>query len=665
MDIRDEIRYRYPYPIALTYHNTVNAREIMAAHDQRLKLFEVTLKYTASIAVCQYLIGSQHDDPQVNRTLRGLTRPSLGQWNGFLRVVLTYYKNNNRLAEMVVPDLYDAYFERRKDRPTLCDAYNAIRNCLEDRTDSGVKAVAVREVFDALVNYRNKTTGHGVVTRDLCERLNEPLLTVLEEVLGVMTFLRDHRLVYIEDVRVKRGSYTHELISYMGSTPPSRLSNAFVTTDPQQYRTEEQLYLCLKDQDVPALSLHPLMIAWQDDVLFLNESREKDIEYLSYQTGQIKKPDRLLEDFKEVLGDILVEGEEPAVAGEPVKVTPPPATPLERAMTAVEQENWAEARDQLQLIDQTDIHYPEARSLWQTVQRQIDLTEKYQRAIELVKQGQWAAALSALEALQAEQPGYRDVKALISMAQAEIARLKSLEVLYERAQEALANQRWVQALDLLRQLQEIRPGYRDVGILLDQQERLNTLYNQAMEEMRQRKWAVALTTLNQLQTLQENYRDVTTLINKTQEELDKEAELQEMYTQAKAQIALEAWEEAQKLLREIRRRQRDFQDVTALLKEVQAHLQRPCWKCGSIQPTNRKYCSKCGAALDETPSMIFEIPWTCWRCGKSVPAAKKFCINCGAPREKPAMVTCPRCGTENPAGRRFCSRCGTALKTEG
>jgi predicted amidophosphoribosyltransferase len=665
MDIKDEIRYRYPYPIALTYHNTVNAREAMAAHDQRLKLFEVILKYIASIAVCQYLTGDgKHEDPQVNRTLRSLMRPSLGQWNGFLRSVLTYYKNANRVSEMVVPDLYDVYFERRKDRPALCDAYNAVRNLLENRSDSGAKSVSVRELFDALITYRNKTTGHGVVTRDLCERMNEPLLAAMEESLAVMTCLRDHRLVYIEDVRIKRGSYTHELISYMGSTPPSRLGKAFATDDPKQYHTEEQLYLCLKDQDVPALSLHPLMIAWQGDVLFLNESAYgQDIEYLSYQTGQIKRPDRLLEDFRDILGDILAEeGTEAAatVIAAP-KTPPPPATPFERAVDAVEQENWTEARAQLQLVGEGDPHYGEAQSLRLKVQRQIDLTEKYQRVVELTKQGQWEAALPALEALQTEQPGYRDVKTLISTAQAEIAKLKSLEVLYDRAKDALDRQRWVQALDMLRQLQNIRPGYRDVGTLLDRQERLNTLYTQAMEEMTAHKWAVALTTLNQLQALQADYRDVAALVDKTQKELDKEAETEEMYSRAKVHMALEEWEKAQDLLKDIRNRKRDFRDVKDLLKEVQTHLQHPCWKCGTIQPTSRKFCSKCGADLTQLPSVEFAVPWTCWRCNTAVPQEKRFCIKCGAPREKPATVSCPNCGHENAADKQFCAKCGASL----
>jgi len=657
MDVKDEIRYRYPNPIALTYHNATNAREVVAAHDQRLRLFEVILKYLASIAICQYLAGPR-DDPRVNRTLRGLTRPSLGQWNGFLRSVLTYYKNANRRGELVVPEYYDAYFERRKDRPAMCDAYNAIRNVLENRSDSGAKSISVREFFDKLISYRNKTTGHGAVTRGLCERMNEPLFAGLEELLGNMTFLRDHWLVYIEDVRVKRGHYTHALVSYMGSTPPSRLPEAFVTADPSQYRTEEQLYLCLRDQNVPALSLHPLVIAWREDVLFLNESRDKDIEYLSYQTGQIRKPDRLLEDFKDILGDIMApEGK----AARPAPPKPPPATPYERAVTAVEQEDWAEALAQLQLVQKKDPQYAEAQTLLEKVQRQHDLLNKYQHATALMKQGQWEDAHQALQSLQEEQPGYHDVMALLRTTQSEIAKLKSLEVLYDQAQAALENQRWVQALDLLRRLQNIRTGYRDVGTLLDRQERLNKLYAQAMDEMKARKWAVALTTLSQLQNMQENYRDVTTLAEKTQAELDKEAELQEMYSQSKVHMALDEWEEAQKLLRDIRRRQRDFRDVRDLLKEVQEHLQRPCWKCGSIQSTSRKYCSKCGAALDEPPSLEFALPWTCWRCGKAVPAAKKFCIRCGAPREKPETTTCPQCGYENLPGKKFCAKCGAPL----
>ena len=98
MDTKSEILYRYPFPIAVTYLNADNAREAVGAHDQRLKLFEVTLKYLSSIAIAQYL-HDRLEDPRVKRALRGLARPSLGQWNGFLREVLGAYRRAGRLDD--------------------------------------------------------------------------------------------------------------------------------------------------------------------------------------------------------------------------------------------------------------------------------------------------------------------------------------------------------------------------------------------------------------------------------------------------------------------------------------------------------------------------------------------------------------------------------------
>ena len=32
MDVKLDILYRYPYPVAMTYHNADNAREVQGAH---------------------------------------------------------------------------------------------------------------------------------------------------------------------------------------------------------------------------------------------------------------------------------------------------------------------------------------------------------------------------------------------------------------------------------------------------------------------------------------------------------------------------------------------------------------------------------------------------------------------------------------------------------
>lgn len=47
----------------------------------------------------------------------------------------------------------------------------------------------------------------------------------------------------------------------------------------------------------------------------------------------------------------------------------------------------------------------------------------------------------------------------------------------------------------------------------------------------------------------------------------------------------------------------------------------------------------------------------CSKCGTENPTGKKFCGDCGA-----ALAhLCPKCGADNPPGKRFCGECGAAL----
>jgi hypothetical protein len=619
METKTNILYRYPYPIALTYHNADNAREVMAAHDQRLKLFEVTLKYLASIAIAQY-VRQAGDDEKVNRTLRGLSRPSLGQWNGFLREILTYYDRAGQRDALFIPHMYEAYFQKSREWPALCGAYNTLRNFLQGRTDSRVTSLSLRQFFDLLINYRNKTVGHGALTRTQCEPLIAPLFEGLEEMLGRLTFLHNHRLVYIEEVRLRRGKYAHEMMSFMGSTPPTRMKTAYVAQEPSDYRTEEQLYLCRPDQDVPELSLHPLMIAWQGDVLFLNESaRERDIEYLSYQTGQVKRPDRLIEDFHEVFSSILDTPE----AAPP----PPPATPYERGLLAIEDEHWSEAIEWLSKVPSDDPNYEVAQVRLAEAQQQGEWASAYQRALQALDAERWDEAMAGFQALQAAAGvGYRDVVNRIAAIRTAQAKAQTLEQLYAQVEKAQAAHQWDRILDLLGRIQELSPGYRGVDTLLEKQRQLEALYRQAMTALTTRKWAVALTTLHQLQALEPEYRDVTTLLERVQEGLDAEATLAQRYSRAQAAIALEDWANAAGLLEEIVAQDDAYRDAADLIRQVRDKLTVPCWKCGTPLPPGRKFCGRCGS-----------------------------------PRQKPATVACPNCGRENPADKQFCGRCGTRL----
>ena len=47
----------------------------------------------------------------------------------------------------------------------------------------------------------------------------------------------------------------------------------------------------------------------------------------------------------------------------------------------------------------------------------------------------------------------------------------------------------------------------------------------------------------------------------------------------------------------------------------------------------------------------------CSKCGSDNPTGKKFCEDCGSPLE----IRCPKCGAETTAGKRFCGECGAPL----
>lgn len=424
MDVKSDILYRYPFPIAVTYLNADNAREPVGAHEQRLRLFEVVLKYLSSVAIAQYL-HDRLDDPRVKRVLRGLARPSLGQWNGFLREILSAYERAGSVQDMFISSLFDVYNKKQGNRPAMAAAYNEMVNYLQDRSNSATMSLSVRQLCDAMINYRNKTVGHGAITRYHCERINEPLFSALEEMLAQLGFLREHRLVYVEDVRVRRGSYAHEMMSFMGSTPPARMKEAYVTDQQEEYRVEEQLYLCARESNVPVLSLHPLVIAWQGDVLFLNESeRERGIEYLSYQTGQIKKPDRLLEDFKEILGFVLGEDRsDDSFERMRQQVTVPPEEPpdpYEVGQQAQTDQDWAAAMAAFASVPQDHNQYANAQTALAEARQQQDLLDRYLEGQRLIAQQQWEQALEVLDQIADQDGDYLDVVTLIAQVQQKV-----------------------------------------------------------------------------------------------------------------------------------------------------------------------------------------------------------------------------------------------------
>src|SRR5262245_24023108 len=115
----------YPLPLARGYRRFRNAAEARERHDAAYYLFEVYLKYAAAIAIAYYLRGEERDH-KVNVALKGLARPSLGEWVRFLRECLGFLSKEKEpiLLMAAIANLYEG---KETGWSAVKELFNALR----------------------------------------------------------------------------------------------------------------------------------------------------------------------------------------------------------------------------------------------------------------------------------------------------------------------------------------------------------------------------------------------------------------------------------------------------------------------------------------------------------------------------------------------------------
>jgi len=296
------IRNEYPYPIAKAYMRTINAEEPVERFTQIGYLFEVTLKYLAAVSVSEYLTYGANDD-NVNKTLSGIKRPSLGHWVGFLRDTLRYNLNRKQTI------LSDTYFKKSQDYKQMAAAINTINEFLTSEA-SNITSVSQEMFVNTFVNFRNKTKGHGAIQKRDCMALNQILFDGVEQFILSIDIFKDYELAYIRKIEFdKRRNYLYSLERLDGT---DTVKTTYTAPQPDPNVRVGHICVCKSEDGSirPFLSLHPLFIFLDDkeDVYVLNESEAARIEYLCYHRGgrdAIYTPDELKEDFFERFGKIL------------------------------------------------------------------------------------------------------------------------------------------------------------------------------------------------------------------------------------------------------------------------------------------------------------------------------------------------------------------------
>lgn len=84
-----------------------------------------------------------------------------------------------------------------------------------------------------------------------------------------------------------------------------------------------------------------------------------------------------------------------------------------------------------------------------------------------------------------------------------------------------------------------------------------------------------------------------------------------------------------------------------------ASATKACPKCGTQVPADSKFCTHCGARMDEAAG-----GGICAKCGAKLTPGAKFCPECGTPTQS----VCPKCGAKLSGNTKFCPECGQKLK---
>jgi serine/threonine protein kinase/Tol biopolymer transport system component len=275
----------FPLPIARLYRRLLNASPPRDRHDLAYYLFEVYLKYVASIAIAAYLAGEGRDH-RVNAALKGLARPSLGEWLRFLRECLGFLRSAGGM-DPALAALADLLLGREGRWDKAIALHNAI---LAFRTGApgARKTISLAALLAEVVAYRNRVLGHGAPLSEAHYRAFADLLAGgFEELAAASPFLAARRLVSFDSIQVREGSRVEcQVMEYMGLAPARRPVPHAIPYGAAAPR-ERVLYLLAEDGAL--LCLDPLLVACGEDVYLLNEATGV-LEYLSYATGEHYRP---------------------------------------------------------------------------------------------------------------------------------------------------------------------------------------------------------------------------------------------------------------------------------------------------------------------------------------------------------------------------------------
>ncbi|REK21214.1 MAG: serine/threonine protein kinase [Planctomycetota bacterium] len=307
-----------PLPIALLFRRAENAKTPLERHQAAYYTWEASLKLLSSVVVAEYadlITDSDDHDPEVAARLKNLARPALGHWWEYVRSLTPVFRDR---GDAGFTEVYDVLFgSPRDDLPRSAGLDAALRDALSGQ--SGARTtVRLSELFDRLVQYRNRELGHGALgqrSQDHYDRMGRAILNALEEIFGKLDLLAGRRLVYVDSVHANGGGDWEVSAEDLSVEAMHRMGGLRIPhTAIDRLPAPEHVYAFREmngtdSADGPSfVSMHPLVLFDEElgEALFLNSRRGKQqIEYVSYVSGEVSRRDALAGDHLDLLARVL------------------------------------------------------------------------------------------------------------------------------------------------------------------------------------------------------------------------------------------------------------------------------------------------------------------------------------------------------------------------
>lgn len=300
---------RLPLPLAQLYRRAHYASTPYVRHSSAYYLWEASLKLMGSVAISAYSHSDNHN-PSIGERLAQLARPSIGHWWEFNRRLVANLAEAGddgfgRIREVLLGRVRD-------DLSSAAGLDVVLKEVLEGKRESRA-TVRITELFDRLVQYRNREFGHGAANLHSAahyERLGNALLAGTSDWLRRIDVLAGRQLVYVADLRITRSGLRR--IEAFPLTEGNEAGVVAIELPESECSTILPQRIYLRSAGAERMeswtSLHPLILFDPDssDFHFFNGTRgAARVEYLCYRSGETCADETTAKDFANLLGHLL------------------------------------------------------------------------------------------------------------------------------------------------------------------------------------------------------------------------------------------------------------------------------------------------------------------------------------------------------------------------